>query len=125
MKLSALLAAGCIGTCALFTALVAPEAVVATFLGMAAPLAVGIGTVVMIERTVPASVDRLTQRMTVAFLAKAVFYGAYVGAVVALAGVAPAPFVTSFTAYFVALQFTEALYLKTLLSRIGQTLASH
>lgn len=125
MKLSGLLVVGCVGSCALFTALLAPADASAMFLGMLAPLVVGIGTVIMVERTARTDVGQLTARMTVAFVAKVLFYGGYVGVIVGLMQVTPVPFVASFTGYFVVLQFTEALYFKSLFDRTSQNVASH
>jgi hypothetical protein len=125
MKLSGRLVVGCIGSCALFTALLAPDDAAAMFLGMLAPLIVGVVTVIMVERTTRTDIGQLTARMTVAFVAKVLFYGGYVGVVVGLLDVEPVPFVASFTGYFVVLLFTEALYFKTLFDRTSQKVAGH
>ena len=114
MKLSAALAAACVLTWGAAAAL-APEAAAAAFLGMAAPLVVGLATIRLVERTVRADVTRLTARMAAAFAVKLVFYAVYVSVVVGLLRVDPVPFTLSFTFYFVALQIAEALYFRTLL----------
>ena len=114
MKLSAALAAACVLTWGT-AAVLAPAAAAATFLGMAAPLAVGLATIRLVERTVRADVTRLTARMSVALAVKLIFYAVYVAVVIALLGVEPVPFTLSFTVYFVALQIAEALYFRTLL----------
>jgi flagellar biosynthesis component FlhA len=88
-------------------------------MGMLAPLIVGIATIVMVERTTRNEPRALTSRMTIAFLAKMLFYAAYVSVVLALVTTTPIPFMVSFTVYFVALQFTEAVYFKTLFTRIS------
>ena len=115
MRLSAALAAACVLTCGAVAALAAPEAVGPAFLGMAAPLVVGLATIRLVERTVRTDVNRLTGRMTAAFAVKLVFYAAYVSIVIGWLQVEPVPFTLSFTFYFVALHITEALYFKTLL----------
>ena len=120
MKLSAALAAGCVLTWGAAAAL-APDAAAAAFLGMAAPLVVGLGTIRLVERTVRADVTRLTARMAAAFAVKLVFYAVYVSVVVGLLRVEPVPFTLSFTFYFVALQVSEALYFRTLLVNAGAT----
>jgi len=119
MKLSGVLVAVCVTSCGLIATLVTPDAVPAAFMGMLAPLIVGIATIVMVERTTRNEPRALTSRMTIAFLAKMLFYAAYVSVVLALVTTTPIPFMVSFTVYFVALQFTEAVYFKTLFTRIS------
>ena len=101
-------------TCGAVAAL-APETAAPAFLGMAAPLVVGLATIRLVERTVRTDVSRLTARMAAAFAVKLVFYAAYVSVVIGLIQVELAPFTLSFTLYFVALQIAEALYFRTLL----------
>ena len=120
MKLSAALAAACVLTWGAAAAL-APEAATPALLGMAAPLAVGLATIRLVERTVRADVTRLTARMAAAFAVKLVFYAVYVSVVIGLLGVDPVPFSLSFTFYFVGLQIAEALYFRTLLVNAGAT----
>ena len=120
MKLSAALAAACVLTWGAAAAL-APDAAAAAFLGMAAPLVVGLATIRLVERTVRADVTRLTARMAAAFAVKLVFYAVYVSIVIGLLRVEPVPFTLSFTFYFVALQVSEALYFRTLLVNAGAT----
>ena len=120
-----MLVVGCVATWGLFTAFLMPEAATATFLGMLAPLVVGVGTVLLVEHTARTDLERLTASLAVAFFAKVLFYGGYVGVVVGLLEVEPIPFVASFTTYFVVLQFTEALCFKTIFTGTGQSAASH
>ncbi len=117
MKLSGVLVLACVATGGLFTSLVAPETTAAVFLGMAAPLVAGLGTIRMVEQTVRTDMRALTGRMAMAFIAKLVFYGVYVAVVIALLEVDPLPFIISLTSYFVALHLTEALYFKSLFAR--------
>ena len=119
MKLSGVLVALCVTSCGLIATLVTPDAIAAAFMGMLAPLIVGIATIIMVERTTRNAPRALTSRMTIAFLAKMLFYAAYVSVVLALVTTTPIPFMVSFTVYFVALQFTEAVYFKTLFTRIS------
>jgi len=124
MKLSGVLVAVCVTSCGLVATLVTPDAVAAAFMGMLAPLIVGVATIVMVERTTRNEPRALTSRMTIAFLAKMLFYAAYVSVVLALVTTTPIPFMVSFTVYFVALQFTEAVYFKTLFTRISTAAVS-
>jgi hypothetical protein len=120
MKLSGVLVVVCVATCGLFTALIAPDTASAAFLGMAAPLVVGLATILMVEQTARSDMRELTGRMTIAFVGKMVFYALYVSLAIGLLGVDPMPFTISFTLYFVALQFTEALYFKSLFARCAR-----
>ena len=117
MKLSGVLVAVCIATCGLFTALLAPDAASAAFLGMAAPLVVGLATILLVEHTARTDIRRLTGRMTIAFVAKMVFYAVYVSVVIGVLGIDPLPFTISFTLYFAALHLTEALHFRTLFAK--------
>ena len=123
MKLSGMLVVVCTVTCGLFSALVAPDMASATFLGMAAPLAAGLATILLVEHTTRADIRRLTARMTIAFIAKMVFYALYVSLVIGVLGIDPLPFTISFTLYFVALQVTEALHFKTLFAKTAANAA--
>ena len=126
MKLSGVLVLVCVVTCGLFTSLVAPETTGAVFLGMAAPLVMGLGTIRLVEHTARTDMPALTGRLAMAFIVKLVFYAAYVVAVVALLEVDPLPFIISLTLYFVALHFTEALYFKRLFAQhAANTTARH
>lgn len=120
MRLSATLVGMCVVTCGLVTWLVAPGTTGPAFLGMAAPLGVGLATIWLVEHTTRTDPERLTDRMTIAFVAKMVFYALYVAIAVAMLGVDPIPFAVSFTLYFVALHVTAALYFKTLFARLGR-----
>jgi hypothetical protein len=84
-------------------------------LGLAGPLASAVVTWVVIDRAWRASPERLTGVMSVAFLAKMVFFAAYVIGSVRVLGARPVPFVSSFTAFFIALYAMEAWFLRRLL----------
>jgi hypothetical protein len=105
--LSAALAVGVAGT------RYAPEIV----LGMVGPLAETVATWTLAETVYRRRPERLTPVMIAAFAGKLVFFGAYVAVMVTALDVRPAPFMASFTTYFVALHFAEALALKRLFAR--------
>ena len=117
MKLSGILVAVCVVSCGLGAVVLAPDAVGATFLGMTAPLVVGLATILLVEQTVCTDIRRLTGRMTIAFVAKMVFYGLYVSLAIGVLDTEVLPFTISFTLYFAALHVTEALYFKTLFAK--------
>jgi uncharacterized membrane protein YdfJ with MMPL/SSD domain len=82
--------------------------------GMLGPLLVAVATWEMADQTFRLSPERLTARMITAFAAKMVFFGAYVAVMLLALSLRPIPFVASFTAYFIALHFAEALCLRRL-----------
>lgn len=84
--------------------------------GMLGPLAATTGTWVLAERIYRQRVEALTTVMATAFVAKIVFFGAYLAIMILLLRFRPVPFVVSFTSYFVGLYLMEALYLKRLFS---------
>ena len=83
-------------------------------LGMLAPLAVAIGTWVLIERTYRRAPERVTGLMAAGFGAKMVFFGVYVTVMLKGLALRPVPFVVSFTGYFLALHVMEAFALRRL-----------
>jgi len=82
--------------------------------GMIGPLFAACATWALAERTYRAAPERLTALMIAGFGAKIVFFGAYVTVMVRGLGLAPGPFAASFTGYFVALLFAEALAMQRL-----------
>lgn len=83
-------------------------------LGMFGPLLVASGSWVLAERTWQRQPERLTAVMITAFAGKLVFFGAYVAFMLSVLSLRPVPFVASFTSYFIALHFVEALALRRL-----------
>jgi hypothetical protein len=84
------------------------------FLGMLAPMLATTATWVMVERTYRWRAERLTPLMMMAFGGKMVFFGVYVTLMLTVLTLRPAPFVISFTSYFIALYAIEAFYLRRL-----------
>ena len=117
MKLSGILVVVCVASWGLSTLVLPPGTAAAALLGMAAPLALGVATVLLIDQTARTDIQRLTARLTGAFIAKMVFYPVYVTVVIGTLAVDLVPFTVSFTVYFLALLVTEALYLKALVAR--------
>ena len=95
-------------------AAIAPGAALEVVLGVAAPLAVGIGSLVLMDRTYKRSPERLTRLLVRAFLAKLVIFGLYMALTVSLLSLDPVWFAGSFTVSFVALHLAEALHLQRL-----------
>lgn len=95
-------------------AALAPGAALEVALGAAAPLAVGIGSLVLMDRTYKRSPERLTRMLVRAFLAKLVIFGLYMALTVSLLSLDPVWFAGSFTVAFVTLHLAEALHLQRL-----------
>jgi hypothetical protein len=89
---------------------------VEVWLGMFAPLAVVVGSWVVVARAYDKQPERLTSIMMTAFLGKLVFFGAYVGFVLGVLHARPVPFAVSFTGYFIALYAAQAVCLQRLFS---------
>ena len=107
----------CVGIGAALAALVPGWTLVDVAAGMFGPLLAAIATWILVERGARTNPAGLTAVMMTAFFVKLVFFGVYV--VVMLKGlrVAPIPFVTSFTAYFVGLYVAEGVLMHRLFSR--------
>ncbi len=97
------------------------ESDVEILFGMLAPLTGAVATWVLVVRTYSTNPERLTPRMVVAFGGKAVFFGTYVTVMLAVLSLRPQPFVVSFTAYFIALHFFEAVCLQRLFAHDALT----
>ena len=83
---------------------------------MAAPLVIGITTILLVERASRRGPAELTQLMIRAFVAKMVLVGAYVIVVMGVLSVQAAPFIISFTAYFIVVYVCEFLCLRRVLN---------
>jgi hypothetical protein len=83
-------------------------------LGMFGPLAETVASWVVAEQVFRRRPERLTATMIAAFAGKLVFFGAYVAVMVKGLSLRPVPFMASFTSFFVALHFVEAMALRRL-----------
>lgn len=89
------------------------------FWGLLGPLAAACVSWVAADRTYARAPERVTAVMIAAFGAKMVFFGAYVAVALLGLGLAPVPFVVSFTGYFITLHLMEALFLRRLFAGAG------
>jgi hypothetical protein len=87
----------------------------APLVGMAGPLASAVASWLAYERAHASAPGGLTRVMMGAVVLKMLFFGAYVVGALKVLGLPPAPFVVSFTGYFVALYAMEALFLRRLM----------
>ena len=113
MKIQRYIIASCIGSWALIS-LMFPQVTVEILLGMLSPLLLAIGTLILVDRTYRKAPQKLTSRMTQAFMGKMLFYGVYVSVIVGFYSFQAVPFAVSFTLYFIGLHLTEALYFQAL-----------
>ncbi len=116
MKTVLCMTAGCTISWALVTAIFAPQAGLEVLLGMIAPLAVAIVTLVLVERTYRRDPRQLTRLMITAFVSKLVLFGVYLTIVIGVFSLKAFPFIVSFVTYFVVLHFMEAVRLRRLFS---------
>ena len=98
----------------LVATLVVPDVALEVLLGMAGPLAVSVGSLVLVDRTYRRDPGRVTRLMIRAFVGKLVAFGVYVAVAVSVLSLDAIPFVASFTIYFVALHLAEAAHLQRL-----------
>jgi hypothetical protein len=84
------------------------------FFGMAGPLVIACVSWAMAERTYRRDPRALTGLLMTAFALKLVFFGGYVVVMLRVLHLQPVPFAVSFSSYFIALHFVEALLLKRL-----------
>jgi hypothetical protein len=97
-----------VGTWVMAVAVTGMDLSLELLLGMLGPLIVVVVTWELAERTFRRSPDRLTGLMVAGFAGKLAFFGAYVAVVLRGLTLRPAPFVASFTAYFIGLYAAEA-----------------
>ena len=93
-----------------------PDMRLAIWLGMLAPLAAALCSMVFVNRAYRREPAALTRAMTETFIAKLVFFGGYVMLIMRSGWVQPTPFVISFVGYFFALHILEAFRLRRLVA---------
>jgi len=82
--------------------------------GLAGPLVASVAGWTAVERTFRRNPARVTAVMQAAFLAKAVFFVAYVGVMLRVLALRPGPFVAVFATAFLALYAAQAVLLHRL-----------
>jgi hypothetical protein len=106
--------AGCLASALAAIAVVGRPAAPEILAGMLGPLAaVGVSWA-LVARAHARNPAGVTSLLVAMFMAKMVFFGAWVVWMVAAAGFAPKPFIVSFTIYFVVLYAVEAVLLRRL-----------
>jgi hypothetical protein len=119
MKAAGWMTAAAVGSAAVAVAIAGGQTAADVVLGMLAPLAAATVSWVLTERAYKREPARVTGLMIGAFGAKMLFFGAYVALMLEVVGLHPAPFVASFTSYFIALYLVEALLMRSLFAKSG------
>ena len=114
MKAVGWMITGCLLSCVLVGVVCSPEVQLEILLGMIMPLLVAGSSLVLAERAYQRDPSSLTTFMLKAFVGKTVVIGIYVVVVMAVLALEAAPFIVSFTAYFITLHLVEALCLRRL-----------
>jgi len=112
MRATAWMAAASVASALVVVAVVGRRLGAEILWGMLGPLAAAAVSWVLVERTYRRVPAQLTALMMTAFAVKVVFFGAYVAVMLKGAALRPAPFVASFTGYFIALHVFEAVLMR-------------
>ncbi len=115
MKLAAGLGIGAVATAALASILLGGGFARDVWLGMAGPALAVVTAWIVVERTFRIQPERLTAVQARLFVAKMLFFGAYVGGVLGTGLARPTPFMAAFTIYFVVLYGVHAFALHRLM----------
>lgn len=103
----------CIGTWGLIVG-VLDQFAKEIFLGMMAPLIVGIISILVLLAMHKKSPERVTNVLIKSFGIKMIFYGMYFIYIFTFYTFNPMPFILSFVGYFVTLHICEALFLRSI-----------
>ena len=89
---------------------VMPAVATEVLVGMAGPVVVAVGSIMMMDRVSRRTPERLTRLLIRAFVSKMVVFGAYVVLATVVMALDVVAFFVSFTLYFVALYLVETFY---------------
>ncbi len=89
------------------------------FLGMIAPLIIGVISILFISNVQKKSPEKVTNILLKTFMGKMIFYGAYFIYIFTFYSFTPIPFIISFVGYFITLHVCEALFLKSIFLSTG------
>ena len=112
MKQVGWMAAGCLGSWIIATALLGTRTEI--LLGMIGPLVAAAGTWLAIEGTARRDPARVTRVLMAAFGLKLLFFGAYVVGISRVPGIDLATFAVAFFVYFVVLYIVQAFLVRGL-----------
>jgi hypothetical protein len=106
--------AGCLATALAAIGVAGRALAPEILLGMLGPLGAVTVSWALVARAHAKNPAGVTLLLVAMFIAKMLFFGAWVVGLVAVAGLAPKPFIVSFTGYFVVLYAVEAVLLQRL-----------
>jgi hypothetical protein len=89
---------------------VMPAVATEVLVGMAGPVVVAVGSIIMMDRVSRRNPEGLTRLLIRAFVSKMVVFGLYVALATVLMSLDVVAFVVSFTMYFVLLYLVETFY---------------
>jgi hypothetical protein len=89
---------------------VMPAVATEVLVGMAGPVVVAVGSIMMMDRVSRRNPEGLTRLLIRAFVSKMVVFGLYVALATVLMSLDVVVFVVSFTMYFVLLYLVETFY---------------
>ena len=104
-----------LGIAGLLSGLIYKQFVNEIFLGMIAPLVVGIFSIQISNKVFEKSPEKLTATLSKSFLIKMVLYALFFIVVLSFYAFEPIPFVISFTCFFILFYIIEAVFLQKLL----------
>jgi len=87
-----------------------PAVATEVLVGMAGPVVVAVGSIMMMDRVSRRNPEGLTRLLIRAFVSKMVVFGLYVALATVLMSLDVVVFVVSFTMYFVLLYLVETFY---------------
>ena len=87
-----------------------PAVATEVLVGMAGPVVVAVGSIIMMDRVSRRNPEGLTRLLIRAFVSKMVVFGLYVTLATVLMSLDVVAFVVSFTMYFVLLYLVETFY---------------
>jgi len=84
------------------------------FLGMIAPLLMGVGSIFLISIANQKSPENVNSVMVKLFIIKMILYALYLIYIFTFYSFNPMPFILSFVGYYITLHISEALFLKSI-----------
>jgi hypothetical protein len=107
----------CIGLWGITSNLLYEDYIIEIFLGMIAPLLIGVFSIMTTTAKFKKEPENLTKAMTKNFFIKIIVYGLYVTVILGFYTFNEIPFIVSFVGFFIILYGLEAYYLKKLFKK--------
>ncbi|MBU0529462.1 hypothetical protein KKF86_06880 [bacterium] len=104
-----------VGIASLISGIFFPSFTDEIFLGMVAPLVISVFSIQLVKRIHANTPEKLTGTLTKSFLFKMVLFALYFIIILSFYAFEPAPFVISFTSFFILFYIIEAIFLQKLI----------